>query len=93
MSFIRDNFPARRCEGSSLVQGRSQCLLDAIVHSPDVSLYGGRLDVLAEFCPVFVCAAPSSLLSLAPGNPENLWVPLAGCAFVLCEGSSLGFND
>ena len=31
-----------------------------------------RQDVLAEFCPVFVCAAPSSLLSLAPGNPENL---------------------
>ena len=30
------------------------------------------LNVLAEFCPFFVCAAPSSLLSLAPGSPENL---------------------
>ena len=93
MSSICDNFPGRRSEGSRLVQGRSKCFVDAVRHSPNVSRHGCRLDVLAEFCPVFVCAAPSSLLSLAPGNPENLYVPLTRSAFVLCEGSSLGFND
>ena len=72
MSFIRDNFPGRRFEGSGLVQGRTYCFLDALVHSPNVPRYGGRLDALADFCPGFVCAAPSSLLNIALGNPENL---------------------
>ena len=72
MSSIHDNFPGRKSEGGGHDQGRSQCFLDAAVHSPNVPRYGGRLDVLAEFCSVFVCAAPSILLSLAPGNPENL---------------------
>ena len=55
-----------------------QCLLNAILHSPGVSCYGGCLDILAELCPIIVCTSPRGLLNLAPGSSENLQVPFAG---------------
>ena len=50
-----------------------ECLLDAIVHSSNISCNGSSLDALAELRPVLASAAPGSLLllDLAPGGREN----------------------
>ena len=57
--------------------------MPSIVHSPDVPCYGGclygaRLYILAELCPILVRTSPRGLLNLAPDISENLQVPFAG---------------
>ena len=78
LAFVCDYRPTRRFEGRRLALGGTQCLLNAIIHSPDVSCYGGCLYILAELCPILVCTSPRGLLNLAPGSSENLQVPFAG---------------
>ena len=65
VSFIRDNFPEEDLREAVLFRvGPSALLIPSYI----------PLDVLAELYLVFVCAEPGSLLSLAPGSPENLGV-------------------
>ena len=84
LAFVCDYLPTRLFEGEGggrLALGRTQCLLNAIVHSPDVPCYGGCLYILAELRPILICTSPHSLLNLAPGSSENLQVPFAGWLF------------
>ena len=78
MAFVCDYLPTGGFEGVRLAMGRTQCLLNAIVHSPDVPCYGGCLYILAELCPILVRTSPCGLLNLAPGSSDNLQVPFAG---------------
>ena len=78
LAFVCDHLPTRGFERGRLALGRTQCLLHAIVHSPDVPCYGGCLYILAELCPILVRTSPRGLLNLAPGSSENLQVPFAG---------------
>ena len=72
-----------------LALGRTQCLLNAIVHSPDVPCYGGCLYILAELCPILARTSPRGLLNLAPGSSDNLQVPFVGWLFVFNQGGAL----
>ena len=76
-----------------LALGWTQCLLNDIIDSPDVSCYGGCLYIPAELCPILVCTSPRGLLNLAPGSSENLQVPFAGRPFVLNHGFALCLDD
>ena len=78
LAFVCDYLTTRRCKRGRLALGRTQCLLNATVHSPDVPCYGGCLYILAELCPILVRTSPRGLLNLAPGSSENLQVPFAG---------------
>ena len=57
--------------------GRTQRLLNAIVHSPDVPCYDGCLYILTELCAILVRTSPHGLSNLAPGSSENMHVPSA----------------
>ena len=93
LAFVCDCRPTRRFEGGRLALGRTQCLRNAIIHSHDVSCYGGCLYSLAELCPILVCISPRGLLNLAPGSSENLQVPFDGWPFVLNQGFALSLDD
>ena len=76
LAFVCDYVPTRGFERGRRALGGTQCLLNAIVHSPDVPCYGGCL--LAELCPILVRTSSRGLLNIAPGSSENLQVPFAG---------------
>ena len=78
LAFVCEYLPTRIFERGCLALGRTKCLLNAIVHSPDVPCYGGCLYILAELCPILVRTSPRGLLNLAPGSSEKLQVPFAG---------------
>ena len=73
LAFVCDDPPTRGFEGEArLALGRTQCLLNDIVHSPDVPCYGGCLYILAQLCPIHVCTSPRGLSNLAPGTSANM---------------------
>ena len=93
LACVCDYLPIRGIEGRRLALGRTQCLLHAIIHSPDVPSYGGCIYILAELCPILVCTSPRGLLNLVSGSSDNLQVPFAGWLIVLNQGGALSFDD
>ena len=85
--------PTRGFEGGRIALGRTQSFLNAIIHSPDVSCYGGCLYILAELCPILVCTSPRGLLNIAPGSSDNPQVSFTGWPFVLHQGGALSLDD
>ena len=84
LAFVCDYLPSRIFEKGRLALGRTKCILNASVHTPDVPGYGGCLYILAELCPILVRTSPRGLLNLAPGSsglclgefPTSLWQSL-----------------
>ena len=68
LAFVCDYLHTGGFERGRLVLSRTQCLLNVIVHSPDVLCYGGCLYILAELCPILVRTSPRGLLNLATGS-------------------------
>ena len=75
LAIVCDYRPTRRFEGGVLLY---QCLVNAIIHSPDVSCHAGCLYIVAGLCPILVCTLHRGVLNLAPGSYANLQVPFAG---------------
>ena len=83
LASVCDNLSCLGLQGCRLLCWFSGCLLDALIHGPEVACFRGLLNVLGQLQPVVVCAAACCLLSLAAYSSQCLKIVLTEVKLVV----------
>ena len=89
LASVCDNLSCLGLQGCRLLCWFSGCLLDALIHGPDVAGVRGLLNVLEQLEPVVVCAAACCLLGLTAYRSQCLKIVLTGVTLVVDQRGRL----